>query len=50
MAAVKITLITGYNKPGRYRPACLITHTGTRLVFSPRATRKIKSLLSGGNS
>jgi hypothetical protein len=36
--------------PGRYRPACLINHTGTRSVFSPLAARKMRSFLSGGKN
>lgn len=35
--------------PGKYLPACLITHTGVRSVSSPRAARRRRSFLSGGN-
>ena len=34
--------------PGRYLPACLIAHTGTRSVTSPLAARSIKSFFKGG--
>ena len=35
--------------PGKYLPACLITHTGVLSVSSPRAARRRRSFLSGGN-
>ena len=34
--------------PGKYRPACRITHTGTRSTGSPRAARKTESFFKGG--
>ena len=37
------------NSPGRYLPACLITHTGVFSTCSPRAARKIKSFFKTGN-
>lgn len=36
--------------PGRYRPACLIHHTGTCSVSSPRAARRNVSFCSWGKS
>lgn len=36
--------------PGRYRPACLMHHTGTCSVSSPRAARRNVSFLSSGKS
>lgn len=36
--------------PGRYRPACLMHHTGTCSVSFPRAARRNVSFLSSGKS
>ena len=41
-------LFTCKESPGRYLPACLIAHTGTRSVTSPLAARSIKSFFKGG--
>lgn len=37
------------HSPGRYRPACLMTHTGARSVSSPLAARNNRSFVKGGN-
>ena len=36
--------------PGKYLPACRITHTGVLSVCSPRAARRSKSFLRGGKA
>lgn len=40
--------LAGWHWPGKYLPACLITHTGTLSTASPRAARSNKSFRNTG--